>query len=114
MWNVRGINGPRKQRYLDQMIAEQQPDVIMFNETKLNSPLYLGEYYSHQTLAKRSGGCITFTKLRKHKKVKALGTYLNWSKVQVGPEEVHIMNVYLEPGQEAFVVQRAERVVTLA
>jgi hypothetical protein len=70
----------------------------MFNETKLTSSLYLDGYHSFQTLLKRSGGCITFTNLRKHRKVKALGTYLNWNKFVIGEEEVHLLNVYLEPG----------------
>ena len=29
-------------------------------------------------------------------------------------EEVHILNVYLEPGQESFVVKRADTVINLA
>ena len=85
----------------------------MFNETKLTSPLYLDGYVSHQTLFKRSGGCITFSNLKGHKKVKALGTYLSWSKVLLGGEEVHILNVYLEPGHEKTVVQRAHKVIQL-
>ena len=84
MWNVRGINSEKKQRYLNKLISEQKPDVAMFNETKLTSYLYLDGYHSHCTLLKRSGGCITFTNLRKHRKVKALGTYLNWTKVLLG------------------------------
>ena len=44
------------------------------------------------------GGCITFSNFKHHSKVKALGTYLNWSKVPLCGEEVHILNVYLEPG----------------
>ena len=63
---------------------------------------------------KRSGGCITFSNLRGHRKVKALGTYLNWTKALLGGEEVHILNVYLEPGQESFVIKRADTVVNLA
>ena len=55
MWNVRVINSEKKQRYLDWMISGQKPDVVMFNETKLTSPLYLGGYHSHQTLLKRAG-----------------------------------------------------------
>ena len=47
MWNVRGLNAPKKQQYLDWLIAEQKPDIVMFNETKLASPLYLGGYYGH-------------------------------------------------------------------
>ena len=93
MWNVRGINSEKKQRYLDWMITGQKPDIVMFNETKLTSPLYLGRYQSHQTLLKRSGGCITFSNLKNHRKVKALGTYLLWTKVPLGDEEMHILNV---------------------
>ena len=50
MWNVRGINSEKKQRYLDWLISEQRPDIVMFNETKLTSMLFLGGYFSHQTL----------------------------------------------------------------
>ena len=77
MWNVRGINSEKKQRYLDWLISEQRPDIVIFNETKLTSPLYLGGFYGNQTLMKRSWGCITFSNLKGHRKVKALGTYLN-------------------------------------
>ena len=98
MWNVRGINAEKKQRYLHWFIGEQRPDIVMFNETKLTSKLFLNGYHSHQTLLRRAGGCITFTNFKHHSKVKALGTYLNWSKVPLGGEEVHILNVYLEPG----------------
>ena len=86
----------------------------MFNETKLTSQLYLGGYFGHQTLMKRSGGCITFSNLKGHKKFKALGTYLNWTKILLAGEEVHILNTYLEPGQESFVVKRADTVINLA
>ena len=113
MWNVRGLNASKKQQYLDWFISEQRPDVVMFNETKLTAPLWLGGYYSHQTMLKRSGGCITFSNLKDHRKVKALGTYLNWTKVPLGGEEVHILNVYLEPGLESFVGKRAETVINL-
>ena len=47
MWNVRGLNAPKKQQYLDWLISEQKPDIVMFNETKLTSPLFLAGYYSH-------------------------------------------------------------------
>ena len=114
MWNVRGINSEKKQRYLGWLIKEQKPDFVMLNETKLTSPLYLDGYQSHQTLLKRSGGCITFTNLKNHRKVTALGTYVNWSKVPMGGEEVHLLNVYVEPGHEAFVVKRADTVISLA
>ena len=114
LWNVRGINSEKKQRYLGWLIKEQRPDFVMLNETKLTSLLYLDGYHSHQTLLRRSGGCITFTNLKSHRKVKALGTYLNWTQVPLGDEEVHLLNVYLEPGHEAFVVKRADTVISLA
>jgi hypothetical protein len=113
MRNVRGINAVNKQQYLDLLIREQRPEIMIFNETKLISPLYLDGYVSHQTLFKRSGGWITISNLKVHKKVKALGTFLNWSKVLLGCEEVHILNVYLEPCHEKFVVQRADKVIQL-
>ena len=69
--------------------------------------------HSHKALLKRSGGCITFTNLKHHRKVKALGTYLNWTKVPLGGDEVHLMTVYLEPGLEAFVGKRADTVISL-
>ena len=113
MWNVRGLNAEKKQRYLGELIRGQRPDIVMLNETKLTSNQFLDGYFSHQTLLKRSGGCITFSNLKNHRRVKALGTYLNWSKVLLGSEELHIMNVYLEPGHESFVVKRADTITTL-
>ena len=47
MWNFRGINSDKKQRYLGWLIMEQKPDFVMLNETKLTSPLYLDGYRSH-------------------------------------------------------------------
>jgi hypothetical protein len=47
MWNVRGLNAPKKQQCLVWLISEQKPDIVLFNETKLTSPLYLGGYYVH-------------------------------------------------------------------
>ena len=52
--------------------------------------------------------------MKNHRKVKALGTYLLWTKVPLGGEEVHILNVYLEPGHEGYVVKRADNVISLA
>ena len=113
MWNVRDLNAEKKQRYLQWLIGELRPDVVMFNETKLTSKLYLDGYYSHQTLLKSSGGCITFSNFKSQSRVKALGTYLNWTKVPLNGEEVHLLNVYLEPGHERYVVKRAETVISL-
>ena len=35
MWNVGGINAVKKQQYLDWLMREQRPDIVLFNETKL-------------------------------------------------------------------------------
>ena len=64
-------------------------------------------------MLKRSGGCIIFSNLTGHRKVKALGTYLNWTKFQLGGEEVHALNVYLQPGNESVVKKRADAEVNL-
>ena len=114
MWNVRGLNGAQKQGLVDRVIGEQRPDVVMLNETKLKARLYLDGYHGHQTLLKRSGGCVTFANLRSHRRVKALGTYLSWTKALAGREELHLVNVYIEPGNQSHVVQRADTVVGLA
>ena len=47
MWNMREINAVKKQQYLDWLIREQKPDIVMFNETKLTSALFLNGYVSH-------------------------------------------------------------------
>ena len=39
--------------------------------------------------------------------------YLNWTKVQLGSEEVHVLNMYLEPGNENVVNKRADAVINL-
>ena len=85
----------------------------MFNEIKVTSKLYLDGYYSHQTLLKRSGCCITLSNFKSHSRVKALGTYLNWTKDPVNGAEIHTPNVYLEPGHEGYVVKRAETIINL-
>ena len=41
MSNVRGLDGPKKQQYLDWLISKQRLDIVMFNETKLTSLLWL-------------------------------------------------------------------------
>ena len=64
-------------------------------------------------MLKRLGWCITFSNLKGHRKVKSLGTYLNWTKFQLEGEEVHVLNVCLEPGNESVVNKRADAVVNL-
>ena len=45
--------------------------------------------------------------------MKTLGTYLSWTTVPLGGEELHILNLYLETGNEKFVVKRADTVISL-
>ena len=65
-------------------------------------------------MLKRSRGFITFTNLKNHRKVNSLGTYVIWTKVALGDEVMHLLNVYLEPGQAGFVGKRADTVISLA
>jgi hypothetical protein len=86
LWNVRGMNDLKKKQYLQWMTADIGADVVMFNETKLTSACVLHGLHSHQTLDIRKGGCATFTRTHLHRKVKAVGNYLLWSRVPLGSE----------------------------
>lgn len=39
VWNMRGINYEKNQKYLDWVISDQQPDVVIFKDIKLASIL---------------------------------------------------------------------------
>jgi hypothetical protein len=81
------------------------------NETKLTSPVYLDNYWSHQTLLQRNGGTWTAATNKVNMTlVKALGTYLCWTRVTTGKHVVQLLNCYLEPGEEQFKAERAKRV----
>ena len=51
--------------------------------------------------------------LNKHRRVKTLGTYLAWTKIKVGVQEVHLIAVYLEPGNEERVANQRVKLVNL-
>ena len=61
----------------------------------------------------RQAGYIPFSNLKGDRKVKIQGNNLNWTKIPLGGEEVHILNVNLDPGLESFVGKRAETVINL-
>ena len=86
LWNVRGMNDIKKKQYLQWVVSDIGADVAMFNETKLTSACVLHGLHSHQTLDIRKGGCATFTKTHLHRKVKALGNYLLWTRVPMGSD----------------------------
>jgi hypothetical protein len=60
----------------------------MLTETKLTKAFKAKDLQCHQTAYKRNGGCLTASTLVGHKRVKQLGTYLSWTKVPIGNEEI--------------------------
>ena len=48
--NIRGFNGEEKQQVIGELIHQEKPHVICLNETKLTIPVYLDNYWSHQTV----------------------------------------------------------------
>ena len=45
--------------------------------------------------------------------VKALGTYLCWTRVTTGKHVVQLLNYYFEPGEGQFKAERAKRVTDI-
>jgi hypothetical protein len=101
--NIRGFNKEEKHWAISKLIRENDVDVVCLNETKLTIPVYLDNYWSHQTMLQRSGGCWSAaTNKVRLTLVKALGTYLCWMRLTTGKHEVQILNCYLEPGDQQF------------
>jgi hypothetical protein len=112
--NIRGFNSEEKQRAIGQLIHQEEFHVVCLNETKLTIPVYLDNYWSHQTMLQRNGGTWTAASNKvKLTLVKALGTYLCWVRLTTGRQEVQILNCYLEPGKEQFQEERAKRVTDI-
>ena len=77
--NIRGFNREEKHWAISDLIHENEVHVVCLNETKLTIPVYLDNYWSHQTMLQRNGGCWTAaTNKVRMTLVKALGTYLCW------------------------------------
>ena len=112
-WNVRGLNNERKQKYIRQAMGQQKVDLALLNETRLNSLITFEGYNPEKTLRSKGGGCLTFSNLPKHLRVKSLGNYLNWTRIQMGQEWIHVLNVYIEPGFKEHVVKRAEKTIAI-
>ena len=112
--NVRGFNSEEKQQVIGNLILQNEFHLVCLNETKLTTPVFLDNYWSHQTMLQRSGGAWTAaTNKVKLKLVKALGTYLCWVRVTTGKQELQVLNCYLEPGKEPFHAERAKRVTDI-
>ena len=112
--NIRGFNSEEKHHVIGQLIHDSECHVVCLNETKLTIPVYLDNYWSHQTLLQRNGGAWTAATTKvKLTLVKALGTYLCWTRVTTGKQEVQILNCYLEPGNEPFKTERAKRITDI-
>ena len=98
--NIRGFNGEEKQQVIGDLIHRENFHLVCLNETKLTIPVYLDNYWSHQTMLQRNGGTWTAaTNKVRLSLVKALGTYFCWTKMTTGKNEVQILNCYLEPGE---------------
>ena len=112
--NIRGFNREEKHWAISDLIHENEVHVVCLNETKLTIPVYLDNYWSHQTMLQRNGGCWTAaTNKVRMTLVKALGTYLCWMRLTTGRHEVQIINCYLEPGEQQFQKDRAKRVTDI-
>jgi hypothetical protein len=93
------------------MVSDIGADVAMISETKLMSACVVHDLHSHQTLDIRRGGCATFTRTHLHRKVIALGNYLLWSRIPMGSQQLHLLNIYIEPGNTQSIHQRVARIV---
>ena len=112
--NIRGLNSAAKQLAIDKVVNEVHPHVICLNETKLQYELYLDNFWYHQTMHQRHGGCWTAASTNTRLNlVKALGTYLCWTRLTTGSKQVQILNCYLQPGEEEHLKQRATRVTDI-
>ena len=97
--NIRGFNKEAKHYAISDLIRENDIHVVCLNETKLTIPVYFDNYWSHQTMLQRNGGCWTAaTNKVKLTLVKALGTYLCWMRLTTGRHVIQLLNCYLEPG----------------
>ena len=113
LWNVRGFNKQSKQDAVCDLLRRSKVDVALLTETKLTYPLRLDGYRMYQSLLKRSGGCVVASNLAKHHKVKTLGTYLAWTRVTIGVQDIHIVALYLEPGAHAGVATQTENAIKI-
>ena len=113
-FNVRGLNSEAKQRIVYDLLKQNRPQLVCLNETKLQCPLYLQGFWSHQSLAQRNGGVWTAARTNTRLSlVKALGTYLCWTQYQLGSTYVQVMNCYLEPGEQPHLKERAKRITDI-
>ena len=99
-FNVRGLNSEAKQQIVYDLLKHNRPQMVCFSETKLQSPMYLGGFWSYQTMEQRSGGCWNASRTNTRLQLmKALGTYLCWTQLELGDKYVQVLNCYLQPGE---------------
>ena len=83
--------------------------MVCFSETKLQSAMYLGGFWSYQTMFQRNGGCWNAARTNfRHQLVKSLGTYMCWTQLQLGNTYVQVFNCYLHPGEQQNLKDRAK------
>ena len=83
--NIRAFNSEEKHHVIGQLIHDSECHVVCLNETKLTIPMYLDNYWSHQTLLQRNGGTWTaetnkvkLTLVKALGDISLLGTSNNW------------------------------------
>ena len=55
--NIRGFNKEAKHYTIGDLIRENDIHLVCLNETNLTIPVYFDNYWSHQTMLQRNGGC---------------------------------------------------------
>lgn len=74
---------------MGEIIRQNKPHIVCLSETKLMNDLYYDGYWSHQTMYQRKGGCWTAAKTNDRLNlVKALGSYLCWTRFTSGGTHV--------------------------
>ena len=112
-YNTRGLNNIQKLKNLTHDLSILKPDVLSLSETRLTKNIWLAGYRTSQTLKNSKGGCLLATNNQRMKKIKSLGTYLNWSSVPFQDIPLHIFTCYLEPLNHANITERSNKILSL-
>ena len=113
LWNVRGFNSAEKLREISNLIWQEKVDVAMLTETRLTKAIWIDSMHICQTMYQKKGGCLTGSTASSHKRVKLLGTYMSWSKIQTPADEVQLVTCYVEPGDTEVTRERTEKIVAI-
>ena len=112
-YNTRGLNSIKKQERLTNDLAVLKPDVLALSETRLTKNLCFGGYRTSKSAKNSKGGCLLATNNQRMKRIKTLGTYLNWSSVPFQDIPLHIFTCYLEPVNHGNITERSNKILAL-